>query len=69
MLVFGAMVVDIADRKRAEEALQQAQADLVRLNRLMLMGEMTASIAHEVKQPTDAVITNANAGLRCLRVR
>jgi C4-dicarboxylate-specific signal transduction histidine kinase len=46
--------------------LQQAQADLARLNRVMLLGEMTASIAHEVNQPIAAVITNANAGLRWL---
>jgi PAS domain S-box-containing protein len=62
----GAVIVDITDRKRAEEALQEAQADLARLNRAMLLGEMTASIAHEVNQPIAAVITNANAGLRWL---
>jgi PAS domain S-box-containing protein len=62
----GTVIVDISDRKRAEEALQQAQADLARLNRVMLLGEMTASIAHEVNQPIAAVITNANAGLRWL---
>ena len=60
------MAVDITDRKRAQEGLQQAQADLARLNRVMLLGEMTASIAHEVNQPIAAVITNANAGLRWL---
>jgi PAS domain S-box-containing protein len=62
----GTVIVDISDRKRAEAALQQAQADLARLNRVMLLGEMTASIAHEVNQPIAAVITNANAGLRWL---
>jgi PAS domain S-box-containing protein len=62
----GAVIVDITDRKRAEEAFQQAQADLARLNRVMLLGEMTASIAHEINQPIAAVITNANAGLRWL---
>ncbi|HYZ40900.1 MAG TPA: PAS domain S-box protein, partial [Stellaceae bacterium] len=65
----GAVIVDITDRKRAEEALQQAQADLARLNRVMLLEEMSASIAHEVNQPISAVITNANAGLRWLRAR
>jgi PAS domain S-box-containing protein len=62
----GAVVVDITDRKRAEAALQQAEADLARLNRVMLLGEMTASIAHEINQPIAAVITNANAGVRWL---
>ncbi len=66
---FGAIMVDITERKRAEEALQQAQADLARLNRVMLLGEMTASIAHEVNQPIAAVITNGNAGLRWLGAR
>jgi two-component system sensor kinase FixL len=60
------IAVDITDRKRAEGALQQAQADLARLNRVMLVGEMTASIAHEINQPIAAVITNASAGLRWL---
>src|SRR5215469_5724897 len=62
----GVVAVDITDRKRAEEALQQAHADLARVNRVMLLGEMTASIAHEINQPIAAVITNANAGLRWL---
>jgi len=61
-----AIYINITDRKRAEDALQQAQADLARLNRVMLLGEMTASIAHEINQPIAAVITNANAGLRWL---
>jgi signal transduction histidine kinase len=54
---------------QASEALQQAQADLARLNRVMLLEEMAASIAHEVNQPISAVITNANAGLRWLGAR
>ena len=62
----GTVIVDITDRKRAEAALQQAQADLARLNRVMLLGEMTASIAHEVNQPIAATLTNAHAGLRWL---
>jgi PAS domain S-box-containing protein len=67
--VRGAVIIDITDRKRTEEALQQAQADLQRLNRVMLLEEMAASIAHEVNQPISAVITNANAGLRWLGAR
>ena len=46
--------------------MQQAQADLARINRVMLLGEMTASIAHEVNQPIAATVTNAHAGLRWL---
>jgi PAS domain S-box-containing protein len=62
-------IQDITDRRRAEEALQQAQADLASLNRVMLLEEMATSIAHEVNQPISAVITNANAGLRWLVAR
>jgi PAS domain S-box-containing protein len=65
----GTVIVDITDRKRAEEALQQAQSDLARLNRVMVLEEIAASIAHEVNQPIAAVITNANAGLRWLGAR
>ncbi|MFM0628644.1 sensor histidine kinase [Paraburkholderia xenovorans] len=61
--------IDISERKRMEEALQQAQADLARLNRVLVVGEMTASIAHEVNQPIAAVVTSANAGLRWLDAR
>jgi PAS domain S-box-containing protein len=62
----GTVIVDITGRKRTERALQQAQADLARLNRVTLLEEMAASIAHEVNQPIAAVITYANAGLRWL---
>ena len=57
---------NITERKQAEEALRQAQSNLERLNRVMLMGEMTASIAHEINQPIAAAITNASACLRWL---
>jgi PAS domain S-box-containing protein len=57
---------DITERKRAEEALREAQAELAHVTRVMTMGELTASIAHEVNQPLAAVITNANACLRWL---
>src|SRR5208282_2400570 len=49
-----------------KEALQQAQGNLERLNRVMLLGEMTASIAHEVRQPIAAAKLNAGVSLRWL---
>jgi PAS domain S-box-containing protein len=57
------------ERKQAEEALEalrQAQADLARVNRITTMGELTASLAHEVNQPIAAAVTNANTCLRWL---
>ena len=57
---------DITERKQGQEALQQAQANLARLNRVMLLGEMTASIAHEVRQPIAAAKLNAGVSLRWL---
>jgi signal transduction histidine kinase len=51
---------------RASEALLEAQAQLAHVNRVATMGELTASIAHEVLQPLAAVNTNADAGLRWL---
>jgi PAS domain S-box-containing protein len=55
---------DITERKRAEEALRQAQADLAYASRLTTMGEFTASLAHEVKQPIAAAVTDANTCVR-----
>ena len=55
---------DIDDRKRAEEALRQAQSDLARVNRVTTMGELAASLAHELKQPISGAITNASVCLR-----
>jgi C4-dicarboxylate-specific signal transduction histidine kinase len=54
------------ERRRAEEALRQAQADLIRANRVSSMGEFTASLAHEVNQPIAAAVMNADACLRWL---
>ena len=59
-------ITDITERKRAEEALSKAQAELAHITRVMTMGELTASIAHEINQPLSAVITNGNACLRWL---
>ncbi len=57
---------DIEDRKQAEDALHQARAELAHVARVATVGEMTASIAHEVNQPLAAVVTNAGACLRWL---
>ncbi len=57
------------ERKQAEEALEclrEAQADLARVSRVTTMGELTASLAHEVNQPIAAAVTNANTCLRWL---
>ena len=52
--------------EQAEEALRQAQADLARVSRVTTMGELTASLAHEVNQPIAAAVTDANTCLRWL---
>src|SRR6202521_5029091 len=57
---YGTMT-DIEDWKRAEEALRKANADLAHVTRVITMGELTASIAHEINQPLAAIVTNADA--------
>jgi PAS domain S-box-containing protein len=57
---------DITERKRAEEALRQAQANLAYMSRVTTMGELTASLAHEIRQPISAAVTNAKTCLRWL---
>ena len=59
--------IDIEDRRRAEESLRQAQADLAHVNRVTTMGELTATLAHEVNQPIAAASINANVCLRLLK--
>jgi PAS domain S-box-containing protein len=59
----------ITERKRAEEALRAMQAELAHANRVTAMGELSASIAHEVNQPIAATVTNAQAALRWLRAQ
>jgi PAS domain S-box-containing protein len=68
-----AFVLDLSERKRSEEALrrseeawQKAQAELAHVSRVATMGELTASIAHEINQPLGAIANNAQAGLRFL---
>jgi PAS domain S-box-containing protein len=60
------VIVDLTNRKRAEEALRQAQADLAHVSRVTIIGELTASLAHEVNQPIAAAVTNANTCMRWL---
>jgi C4-dicarboxylate-specific signal transduction histidine kinase len=66
-------VTDITERKRAEEelhrkevSLREAQTELAHVSRVTTMGELAASIAHEVNQPLAGIVTNANASLRWL---
>jgi PAS domain S-box-containing protein len=64
------IVTDIEDRKRAEETrerLRQLEADLAHLNRVSTLGELVASISHELKQPIAAAITDAKACLQWLK--
>lgn len=68
-----AFVLDLSERKRSEEALrrseeawQKAQAELAHVARMTTLGELTASITHEINQPLAGMLTNANASLRWL---
>jgi len=70
---FSVIIVDITKRKQAEEKLHQkeislreAQSELAHVSRVTTMGELAASIAHEVNQPLAGILTNANASLRWL---
>jgi len=56
----------VIERDQAEEALQEAQAELAHVTRVMTMGELVASIAHEVNQPLGAIVTNGHACVRLL---
>ena len=64
-LPFG-IVFDITDKKRAEDALEETRAELVRVARLNQMGAMTGSIAHEISQPLSSMVTAAGAALSWL---
>ena len=68
--VFVGAITDITERKRAEEErerLRQLEADLAHMNRVSMMGELTASLAHEIKQPITAAVMDANTCMRWLR--
>ena len=61
--------IDITDLKQTEQSLQEAKAELARVTRIATMGELTASIAHEINQPLAAVVTNGSASLNWLAMR
>ena len=65
--VFTGFIRDISGKKRAEEELHNTQAELARIMRVMTVGQLTASIAHEVSQPLSGIILNANTCLRMLK--
>lgn len=62
-----AFVLDLTERKRAEDVLRKTQADLAHVTRVMTMSEIGSSIAHELRQPLSAIMVNAEACLRLLR--
>lgn len=64
--LIAALTIQTLSRKRAEAASQTALSNLARVSRLTTIGEMTASIAHEINQPLGAIVTNGEAGLRWL---
>jgi len=59
-------IMDITERKQAEDALRKSQGELAHIARVMTMGELAASIAHEVNQPLASVVNSATACLRWL---
>jgi two-component system sensor kinase FixL len=62
-LEFIGALMDVTDTKRALQQLQQAQAELARITRLTTMGQLAASIAHEINQPLTGVVTNAHTSI------
>jgi PAS domain S-box-containing protein len=63
LIEYTGTVIDITERKRAEEAFRTAQIELAHVTRVATLGEMTASIAHEINQPLGALVNNAGACL------
>jgi C4-dicarboxylate-specific signal transduction histidine kinase len=60
------LLVEMSQREKTEEFLRKAQDDLARISRITIMGELAATIAHEVNQPLSGILTNGNACLRWL---
>jgi NO-binding membrane sensor protein with MHYT domain len=66
LILASALMASLSEQKRAEEALHEAQANLAHVNRVTTMGELCASLAHEVNQPIAAAVANADACLNWL---
>ena len=66
LATIGSQIGQFIERKRAEEALLRAQSELAHVTRVATLGEMTASIAHEINQPLSAIVNSASACLRWL---
>jgi len=62
----GGIAIERKLAREERERLRQAQADLAHINRVTTMGELTASLAHEIRQPISAAVTNAKTCLRWL---
>jgi C4-dicarboxylate-specific signal transduction histidine kinase len=66
VLEYVGTLMDVTERRQAEETLRQAYADLARASRITIIGELTGSLAHELNQPITAAVTNADACQRFL---
>lgn len=66
VIEFVGTIMDVTEHRQAEEALRDAQTELARVARLTMMGELVASIAHEINQPLGGIATNGTACLRWL---
>jgi PAS domain S-box-containing protein len=66
LVEFVGTLVDVTERKQADEALHKTQMELAHVARVATLGELAASIAHEVNQPLAAIVTNGEVGLRWL---
>jgi len=66
-LEYVSAVTDVTERKRAEEERERLRADLSRVNRVSMLGELAASVSHELKPPIAAPMTNARTCMRWLK--
>jgi PAS domain S-box-containing protein len=66
LIGFSKITRDLTERKQAENAAQEARSELARMARVTTVGELTASVAHEINQPLAAIVNNANACNRML---